>query len=95
MFKKFLEKIRSGDNNQKKQWLIILSGASMIIVIIIWLYYMSSFVFKSPGEETQEMQTDFWETFKTGLGVTGENIASSTTTGVSEIISKIKDATGK
>jgi len=95
MFSKLLKEIQNGNNADKKAWLIVLSGISMVIVIIIWFYYMSSFVFKNPGTETQEVQTDFWKTFSTGLGVTGENIASSTTTGISDIISKIKDVTGK
>ncbi len=89
MLKNQLEKIQNSDEQTKKKWLIIMSGISMLIIIIIWLFYMTSLVSNTAQSETQtdNSGTGFWQIFKTGLTVIGNNVEEK----AGNVISKIGD----
>lgn len=85
-----LEKIQKSDQSNKKRLLIIMTVVSMIIIVGGWIFYMNTFVFNSPNEQTTaEVTTDFWPVFITGAKTAIKNTGSGIGNMISNIFSRL------
>ena len=74
----FFKKIREGDEKTKQRWLWIFVSLSAAIIIIVWIVYMSHNLKNVAVASTEiEQGNSFWQIFKNGLIVIGDNLKSS------------------
>ncbi len=61
MFKKFLEKLQSSDDQTKKRWMIGSTTVIIVIVVYIWVGYFNNLIFtlSSPQEPTLQKTGGF------------------------------------
>lgn len=71
MFKDFLEKVRSADEDKKRKWLLVSTTILVIGVGYLWLGYFSNLIGKFSGTQIQTTERasgfSFLETMKAGL----------------------------
>ncbi len=71
MFKDFLEKIQSADENRKRRWLVISTTVLVIGVGFLWLGYFNNLVGKFSGSQVPTAERvdgfSFLETMKAGF----------------------------
>jgi hypothetical protein len=74
----FFKKLRGSDEKNKKRWLWIFVSSSAVIIILIWVIYISHNLKNVAIPSTEIGQkSSFWQIFKNGLLVIGDNLKSS------------------
>lgn len=69
-----LQQVQKSDERTKKYWIVILSGISMTIVVAVWFVYLNSTIKRVEEESTKQLETTFWQVFRTGLEIVGNSI---------------------